>query len=971
MTSSAAARMALNQPIVGRRSERAALADSLKRLENRGSPIVALSGEPGIGKTRLLDELCARADGHGHLVLCGRAAEMEQDLPFGVVVDALGDYAASLGGDRLQRLIGAQAEELAPIVPGVEGLGGGGVGRLHDERYRTHRAVRALLEALGASGDVVLALDDVHWADDASLELIGHLLRRPARRGVMLVLAFRPAPARPALVDALGRAARDGGVVWLSLGGLTRAEADRLLEDDLPQRVRSALFDESGGNPFYLQELARGWEARAAVAPADVPDRVALAIDQEVRALPDAAQRLARAAAVVGDPMALDVAIVAAELEEGPALTALDALLAAALMVPSDVPRRFRFRHPLVRRAVYDTTAGGWRLGAHARAARALEEQGGSLTARAHHLERCAQPGDAGAIEVLITAGAAVAPRAPATAAAWYGAALRLLPEVVETAGQRLGLLVALAQSQAATGELTSALEALVAALDLARADDQLAPLRARLLAGCAMCENLLGRHDAAHGRLVAALDDVDDPRSAAAADLEVQLAADALYDGDFTTMLRWAQRGQEAASALAERALQSLAESLICFAELGLGRIVDARAAASAAGAGLDGLSDDEIALRLEAPYYLGFAEYFAERYEDAIRHWRRGIAVSRASGQGQFATPMAIGLAHAYEVTGRPRLGLDQAEAAVEAARLAGNRQVLCWALTAEAWIAAIAGELPRARTAGAEAVGLLSDLDESVLSRATRVHVAAAQLEAGEPERCLEAMADAGGPDFVRVEPGRRAWLYSILARAELALSHEVVAEDWVARGERLQQTLGLGYVEGAVAYARAMLELARGNAGEALEQAERAVRCAGAAGAAVQASRARIVAGCAAALDGDVDGAVTWLERAETELGAMGAVRFRDEAARELRRLGRRVGARHRRAGGGSGLASLSGREREIAELVARGRTNRQIAAELFLSEKTIESHLKKVFTKLGVSGRVAVAEAVGRERNPDP
>ncbi len=203
--------------------------------------------------------------------------------------------------------------------------------------------------------------------------------------------------------------------------------------------------------------------------------------------------------------------------------------------------------------------------------------------------------------------------------------------------------------------------------------------------------------------------------------------------------------------------------------------------------------MGDDAIALRLDAPYYLGFAEYFAERYEDAIRHLRRGIAVSRASGQGQFATPMAIGLAHAYEVTGRPRAGLDQAEATVEAARLSGNGQILCWALTAEAWIAAIAGELPRARAAGAEAVDLLGDLDESVLSRATRVHVAAAQLEAGEPERCLEAMADAGGPEFVHVEPGRRAWLYAILARAELDLGHVVVAEDWVARGERLAQTL----------------------------------------------------------------------------------------------------------------------------------------------------------------------------------
>jgi DNA-binding CsgD family transcriptional regulator len=92
--------------------------------------------------------------------------------------------------------------------------------------------------------------------------------------------------------------------------------------------------------------------------------------------------------------------------------------------------------------------------------------------------------------------------------------------------------------------------------------------------------------------------------------------------------------------------------------------------------------------------------------------------------------------------------------------------------------------------------------------------------------------------------------------------------------------------------------------------------------------------------------------------------------RDEAARELRRLGRRVGARRRRATGGPGLASLSGREREIAELVARGHPNREIAAQLFLSEKTIESHLSKVFAKLGVSRRVAVAETVGRERDPE-
>ena len=483
----------LKPSIIGRRAQLAVLAQALRQLEDRGSPIVALSGEPGIGKTRLVDELCARADAHGHLVLRGRAAEMEQDLPFAVVVDALGDYGASLGGDRLRRLVGVQVEELAPVVPDLEGLGGVDVGRLQDERFRTHRAVRALLEALGGRGRVVLALDDLHWADDASLELIAHLLRRPPRRGVMLVLAYRPAPARPVLVDALAGADRDGAVVELSLEPLTREEADRLLGDELPDSARAALFVQSGGNPFYLQELARGSPSSAAVAAADVPRSVALALDQEVRALPDDAQRLARAAAVVGDPMALDVAVAAAGLEEGLALAALDALLDAALLAPTDVPRRYRFRHPLVRRAVYDTTAEGWRLGAHARAARALEDQGGSLAARAHHLERCAQPGDAAAIGVLVTAGAMAAPRAPATAAARYAAALRLLPEGTETAGQRLGLLVALAQCQAATGELTAALDSLTTALDLAEGDDGLGSLRTRLVAGCAMCENLLG----------------------------------------------------------------------------------------------------------------------------------------------------------------------------------------------------------------------------------------------------------------------------------------------------------------------------------------------------------------------------------------------------------------------------------------------------------------------------------------------
>ena len=332
-----------------------------------------------------------------------------------------------------------------------------------------------------------------------------------------------------------------------------------------------------------------------------------------------------------------------------------------------------------------------------------------------------------------------------------------------------------------------------------------------------------------------------------------------------------------------------------------------------------------------------------------------------------------MTIGLAHALEVRGRLSEAADAADAAVEGARLWGNRQALCFALTADAWVSALRGELGRARSACAEAMALLDGLDESLLSGATRVHVAAAQLEAGEPEGCLTAMSAGGAPEFAGVEPGRRAWLYAILARAELALDRPAAAAEWVARGEAAAAGLGLPYAEAAVLCGRAQLDLdaaradkaapGNGDTAHALAAALRAAELADSVGAVIQAGRARTLAGRAA----DAEAGLPLLERAEADLGMCGAVRLRDEAARELRRRGVKTGARRRRSAGGEGLDSLSGREREVADLVALGRTNKEIAGELFLSEKTVESHMSRLFGKLGVRSRAEVAEAVGRER----
>ena len=930
--------------MIGRREELAAVEDALRGLDRRTGAVLAFSGEPGIGKSRLLDELRTRADARGHLVLAGRASELERELPFGAWGDALADYAGALGVDRLERLVGDQLPELAAVLPTVGTPAG-----LQDERYRTHRALRALLEALAKIRPVVLTLDDLHWADDSSLEAVAHLLRHPPKAPLVLALAFRPAPVRPLLSGALHTAERDGTVTERPLAALSREEGETLLGDGMPGPIRSAIFDEGGGNPFFLEQLARehaaGRRSAAALdgpAAPGVPPVVRRALDQEIAALAAPGRLLAQGAAVAGDPIDLDLAAAAAGLDEPEALDALDELLAGGLLVGTDAPRRYRFRHPLVRHAIYASATEGWRIAAHGRAAASLSERGGSLVARAHHLARCARPGDDAAVAVLIEAARHTAARAPATAADWFAAALRLVSH--DDALRRLELLIGLAQALAATGRLERALEALNDALALV--GPELGPVRARLVAGCAMCENLLGRHAAAHARLLGALAELEGD---AATDLQVELAADALYDSDFDAVAEWARKARETEAP----ALAAVAVALECFAELGLGRTEVAQALQADAAARLDALDDGTLAGRPDAAYYLGFAEFFCERYEDSIRHFRRGIAVSRASGQGQFVIPMTIGLAHSLEVRGRLAEAADHAGAAVEGARLWGNPQMLCFALTADAWISALRGELSRARAAGAEAVALLDGLDESVLSRATRVHVAAAQLEAGEPERCLAAMSAGGAPEFPRTEPGRRAWLYAVLARAELALGRKGAAEAWVARGEAAVAPLTLPYARAAVLCARALVDADAGPAREA-------AACADGVGAVIQAARARTLAG---RLDGDVAA----LEQAESELAAVGAVRLRDEAARELRRLGRKTSTRRRRAPGGDGLASLSGREREVAELVAGGATNKEIAAELFLSEKTVESHMTRVFGKLGVASRAGVAEIVGRER----
>ena len=197
-----------SEHFVGRIEELESFDRTLRELDQAAA--IELVGAPGIGKTRLLAELAARADAQGCLVLSGSASELERDLPFSVFVDALDEYVRSLDPASVERLDEDVRTELAHVFPSLSALAGAHDVAVQHERYRSHRAVRALLEQLAFVRPLVLVLDDLHWADAASVELLGALLRRPPAATVLTALAHRPRGMPERLSTALERANRDG-----------------------------------------------------------------------------------------------------------------------------------------------------------------------------------------------------------------------------------------------------------------------------------------------------------------------------------------------------------------------------------------------------------------------------------------------------------------------------------------------------------------------------------------------------------------------------------------------------------------------------------------------------------------------------------------------------------------------------------------------------------------------------------------
>ena len=262
-----------------------------------------------------------------------------------------------------------------------------------------------------------------------------------------------------------------------------------------------------------------------------------------------------------------------------------------------------------------------------------------------------ARQGDQDAIEVLLDAGRVASARAPGAAARWYEAALRLLPS--DDAERQVEVRVELASAQRSLGELELCRTTLLEAAG--RLPAEAAIRRVELTALCAAVEHWQGRHEDAHRRLVRAWEELPDRSTPEAAALQVELTVDGLYENDFDQTFTMGEGGLETARELGDRGLIAAAASALALGEAAAARIDAAREHHAEALEQIERMDDAELANRLETLYYLGWAENYLERYDDAIAHAERGVAIARAIGEGRLLVPLMLVRAYPFEMQGR----------------------------------------------------------------------------------------------------------------------------------------------------------------------------------------------------------------------------------------------------------------------------------------------------------------------------
>jgi DNA-binding SARP family transcriptional activator len=521
-------------PIRGRR----AILETIDRLLAERSGVLLLMGESGSGKTRLLVEASRRVGGGSARLLAGSATEAGLTAPFAPFQEAFFEHAREHGASS-----GENPFSTFEPTPG---------GAMEKDKLRLFRSIERTIETLAGSGPVLLAIDDLQWADESSLHLFHHLARATREVPFFLAATTREEEivAGGPLHTLLTTLKRERLAVRIHVERLGREETREQIADLLgrapdPEMV-AQVFSLGNGNPFFTEELTRSIEESGAVLAEDVLETVRARIE---RLGPEVAQLLG-AASVIGTEIPFRWVQKASDLDEPAALRSLEVALRGRQLEESEAG--YRFRHTLVREVLYGSLTAARREHLHRAVAAAIEAEPESL--RSAHVAQLAHHHLAGdqldrALPCLVAAGQAAAKRAGTReAVAFFERAIGAMDRLgIRSSPQRFSLLLASGQMQFALADLESAVARLDQAAALEPNPEGWRPSpaeRARALRSASLALITAGDLDGADRRLEEA--------EAALPSGDPELSP-VLY---ITAQLRWHQERHRDAYVLAERAL-------------------------------------------------------------------------------------------------------------------------------------------------------------------------------------------------------------------------------------------------------------------------------------------------------------------------------------------------------------------------------------------------------------------------------
>jgi DNA-binding CsgD family transcriptional regulator len=906
--------------------------------------VVVIDGPAGIGKSRLLAEAIALGRDAGMRVLAARGIELEHEIPFGVAGDLLASSLAEAGADERKRLLEGHAGLAASLFDPAARAPADAQGFVRGLYWLT---VNFALSAPGSEArPLLVAIDDAHWCDPSSLGFLAYLGARVEELPIALVVAARGGelPGSAAALDALRAQA---GSRLLRPAPLSEEAVGRMVGADLPDPDRAFVYAcarVSGGNPFLARELIRALRADQVAPTADsvaaverlVPESVVQSVLVRLGRLPASAQRLADACAVLGDGSRLRHAAALAGLESEVAEHAADALAAAHVLDPGEP---LRFTHPLIAAAIYSDLPAFARAREHRRAGELLAADGASVDLIAAHLLGSTPDGDGSTVDTLRrAAGKAIARGAPTAAVTLLERALIEPPH----ADQRIEVLLELAAAALQDGDPTADRhidKALV--LRPGHVDSLVALARLRLQQGeHAESARLVGE-------ILKRLDPEDplgqelvvDEVTAGTFRLPLRARADARMDplleaaragrtpdhpgllAHLTLRLALAGESPERVCDLAERATATdplvdpashgvlagiVVQALVCVDEL-------AAAEAVADGALQAARRDGSLLAYASASYHRALPRYHRGALADALADLDQALTASREGWSG------AEGWMGALQAHVQLELGdRDAARAALALASIP----------PADSMDHAIVG-FARARLA-------LADGD------------AAAALQ--EAEAAGGLLADGFGIDH----PGLVPWR-DTAALAAAALGDREHAQRLARAGLDRARAAGVPRTVGLALRTSALVDDDR-----RLDLFDEAVGVLERSPSTLALAQVLVDQGRQLRHDGRRTVAQTPLRRGLQLADRMGATLLAEAARQELRA----AGARPRRAAH-TGADSLTPSERRVAELAADGLTTPEIAQALFVTPKTVQTHLTHSYRKLEINSRRELPAALGR------